>query len=91
MSSFSRWIKDAIKAPITEPLDYPRIRMRVYERLASSNTSTNVIISLGRGLSNTRVDAYYPHTGLEATTFYVSGVDEDRIVDEIVRLIEENA
>ena len=89
MPSFSRWIRDAIKAPITESLDYPRIRMRVYERIASSNI--NVVISLGRGLTNTRVDAYYPHMGLEATTFYVSGVDEDRIVDEIVRLIEENA
>ena len=89
MPSFSHWIKDALKAPITESLDYPRIRMRVYERIASSNI--NVVISLGRGLSNTRVDAYYPHTRLEATTFYVSGVDEDRIVDEIVRLMEENA
>ena len=89
MASFSRWIRDAIKAPITEPLDYPRIRMRVYERIASSNI--NVVISLGRGLTNTRVDAYYPYMGLEATTFYVSGVDEDRIVDEIVRVLEENA
>lgn len=89
MASFSRWIKDALKAPITEPLDYTRIRMRVYERIAGANM--NVVISLGRGLTNTRVDAYFPHTGLEATTFYVSGVDEDRIVDEIVRLLEEAA
>ena len=88
MASFSRWIKNAMKAPITEPLDYTRIRMRVYERISGANM--NVVISLGRGLTNTRVDAYFPHTGLEAT-FYVSGVDEDRIVDEIVRLLEEAA